>query len=141
MPALRVLLVGPADTVSAMALLLYRSHHETRWETEGKVTSEDVDWCDVIIADIGLKGQAGRDFAKALASEQAKRPLVIVISSDSVTPPVQAGIDANLTKPIDPDELVGCVERLGEFYAALKADEAASCLTLIEDRYRLNVRS
>ena len=127
MPALRVLLVGPADTVSAMALLLYRSHHETRWECEGEVTSESVDWCEVVIADIGLKGSAGRDFVKNLTSGRNKRPVVIVISNESVTPPVEAGIDAHFTKPVDPDELVGLVERLGTFYAGLKANDKGPC--------------
>jgi DNA-binding response OmpR family regulator len=89
--------------------------------------ASDVDWSEVVIADIGLKGQAGRDWVKAITSERARRPIVIAISNESVTPPVEAGIDAHLTKPVGPDELVGCVERLGTFYAGLKANDKVPC--------------
>jgi DNA-binding response OmpR family regulator len=119
MPRLRVLLVGPIETAAAMAHLLYLSHHDSRWEVESDVPPDSVRWCDVLIADIGLKGPAGLDFVRGLTAQMIRRPIVIVISSESQPPPRELGVDARLVKPVDPEGLLALVERLREFAASL----------------------
>src|SRR5262249_46323027 len=85
MAPLRILLTGRVETGASMAHYLYLSKYDSRWERDDEVCAEDVRDCDVLIADIGLKGRAGCDFVRSL-TEQKRRPIVIVISSESEPP-------------------------------------------------------
>jgi DNA-binding response OmpR family regulator len=95
-----------------MAHYLYLSKYDSRWERDDEVCAEDVCDCDVLIADIGLKGGAGCDFVRSLTEQQKRRPIVIVISSESEPPRKEPGIDAHLVKPVDPEVLRALLERL-----------------------------
>lgn len=77
----------------------------------------------MVIADIGLRGQSGCEFVRALTSDRSKRPIVIVISNESQRPPPEPGIDAHMVKPIDPERLLVLMERLREFYAGLETKQ------------------
>jgi DNA-binding response OmpR family regulator len=112
MAPLRILLTGPVATVASMAHYLYLSRYDTRWERDDEVSASDVRACDVFIADIGLKGSVGCDFVRSLTEHQIRRPVVIVISSESEQPPKEPGIDAHLVKPVDPEVLRALLERL-----------------------------
>jgi CheY-like chemotaxis protein len=73
---------------------------------------------DVIVCDIALPGEDGYAFARALRGfpdDRARLPAVALTAYASVDDrrkAIEAGFDAHLAKPIDPDTLVEVVSRL-----------------------------
>jgi len=120
MAPLRILLTGPVETAATLAHYLYLSQYDSRWERDDEVQPADVRDCDVLIADIGLKGRSGCDFVRNLSEHQRRRPIVIVISNDSQPPGKEPGIDAHLLKPVDPDVIRALLQRLqGSWFSSV----------------------
>jgi CheY-like chemotaxis protein len=122
MNQLRVLLVGPIEASGSMVPLLSHHHFDSSWERLDAVRPASIRNADVIIADIGLRGDEGRDFVRRLTTMTPKRPLVIVISNESEVTPEEPGIDLQLRKPVNPDELLAVLRRLSYFYMAAGED-------------------
>jgi DNA-binding response OmpR family regulator len=120
MHSLRTLFVGPPEIASPMSSLLCLRKFDSHWESTESVTPEDVKQADVLIADIGLRGQEGREFVLQLVAKTRKRPLVVVIGNETEVPPRQPGIDAYLRKPVDPDQFVALLDRFQSFHDHLR---------------------
>ncbi len=72
---------------------------------------------DLITMDINMPGLNGLELAARLRSTPGRQHIPIVIVTARTHPLDRAtaerlGVRAYLTKPFEPDELVGCVERM-----------------------------
>ena len=81
--------------------------------------------CDLIIVDVLLPGRSGLDLLATLRKDPrwSEMPVVVLTGDDSVLQdgarsyqglqPGSRGADEVLGKPLNPDELLGALERLG----------------------------
>ncbi|VXB58108.1 Histidine kinase [Burkholderia sp. 8Y] len=102
-----------ADIVEATAALLELNGHDVRtaFEAEGALQSARAFRPDVILADIGLPGTDGYEFARKLKSEprMSNARLIAVTGYGSRADKEKArsaGFDAHLVKPVAPDLLL-----------------------------------
>jgi signal transduction histidine kinase len=71
---------------------------------------------DVVLLDIGMPGLNGYDTCRAIRGQQdASKPLICAITGwgqpEDVRQAMEAGFDAHLVKPVDPDTLAGLLDR------------------------------
>jgi CheY-like chemotaxis protein len=112
-PANRILVVDDhADTVESMAMLLRLLGHEVRVALDGRQAIEiaRVFRPDTVLLDLGLPGMSGFEVARRLREEDAcKAALLIAVTGygqeEDRRRTREAGFDAHLLKPADPDTL------------------------------------
>lgn len=71
---------------------------------------------DLIILDVILPGLKGRDVCKQLKENSKTKAIPVVFltakdSSDDIRAELEAGAEAHLTKPVNPKDLISCVEK------------------------------
>ena len=121
-PALRVLVAeDEADAASALADLLRRAGYEAVIARNGL---EALDLAhrhppDVALLDIGLPGLDGYRLAERLYTQSgARRPLLVAVTGRGAdldrACSAAAGIDLHLVKPVDPDTLLGLLNRFSQ---------------------------
>jgi CheY-like chemotaxis protein len=118
---LRILIVEDnADTATTLALLLRLRKHEVTMARDGQaaMVAYQSDRPDVVLLDIGLPGKmSGWHIARWIRDQGGeKRPWVVAISgygtAEDQARSVEAGVDLHLLKPVDPQVLLGMLDRL-----------------------------
>jgi PAS domain S-box-containing protein len=110
----RVLLVEDSrDVADSLALLLTVKGHEVRIASDG-LAALDVARAfrpDVVLLDIGLPKLDGLEVARRLRQEPGQNVLLVTLSGygtqDDHRRSREAGCDAHLVKPVDPEVLLG----------------------------------
>ena len=113
-PAWRVLVVDDNEDAAAMlAMLLQMSGHTTRIAHDGPqaLAAADDFGPDAVLLDIGLPGIDGHEVARRLRRRPGGRELLLLaVTGWGQLPDRQAttdaGFDAHLVKPVDPDVLL-----------------------------------
>jgi CheY-like chemotaxis protein len=111
---MRVLLVEDnKDTLATIAAVLRFEEYEVLTAGDGYMALElaKIEPPDVALLDIGLPGMDGYELARALRALLAGRKLFIAAISGYGTPDdkkraAEAGIDAHLTKPAHPFNII-----------------------------------
>ena len=108
-----------ADVTDMLSVLLSYSGYEVVTADSGfaAIDAARTQKFDVIISDIGMPGMNGYDLAKALRSMPGydKVPMVAVTGFsmfDDRRRSLDAGFNAHLTKPIEPQALLDLIEHL-----------------------------
>jgi CheY-like chemotaxis protein len=112
-PALRVLVVDDCpDTAAVMEMLLSLWGHDVAVALDGRAALDVAAAFapDVVLLDIGLPHLDGYEVARRLRRDPRLRGAVVVSVSGYAEPADrqrsrQAGCDAHLVKPVDPDML------------------------------------
>jgi DNA-binding response OmpR family regulator len=115
---LRVLVVeDDADTASTYRTLLQLQGMTVRTAPDGPsalATAKDFG-PDVVLLDIGLPGGSGWQLALRLQAAEEKPPFLIAVTGFGREADrrrsERVGIDLHLVKPVDPERLVGLLER------------------------------
>ncbi len=114
-PGLRVLVIEDnPDTAETTAMVLRLHGHEVQLAPDGttalRLAQEQLP--DAVLIDIGLPGMSGWEVAghlKAVKGPGGKRPFLIAVTGyggdDDRRRSLEAGMDAHLLKPADPEEL------------------------------------
>lgn len=118
--ALRVLLVDDhADMLTMLDLLMQRRAYAVRTATSGYEALEMAPEFapHVVVSDIGMPGMDGFQFMENLRATSEQRPFksIALTGYDFVAEParaLEAGYDAQLTKPIEFDILFQMIEDL-----------------------------
>jgi CheY-like chemotaxis protein len=117
--AQRVLVVeDSADARQMLCALLMLDGHEVHEADDGVTGLARAIALrpDVAIIDIGLPGLDGRDLARRLRQTDAGRSMILLALSgygqpDDARLSREAGFDAHLVKPVDPDALAAALHR------------------------------
>ncbi|MBY0231347.1 MAG: response regulator [Gemmataceae bacterium] len=110
-PPLRVLIVDDCpDTRTCLGLLLRAWGHEACLAADGPdaLEAERLFLPDVILLDIGLPGMDGWEACRRLRLQEGRLFLVAMTGfgrEEDLARSREAGFDAHLTKPADPDAL------------------------------------
>lgn len=118
--SLRILVVDDnRDSAVSLSILLSLTGHETTTAFDGEEALDTADRFqpDVVLLDIGLPKLNGYEVCRALRAVPRERRLVIVAltgwgQDDDRRKSVQAGFDAHLVKPVDPDALQRTLRQL-----------------------------
>lgn len=99
----------------ATGLILEEFGYEFTTVTDGeKVYDIDKNPPDLLLLDVWMSGQDGRDICKHLKHEKKTQRIPIIMlsaSNDIKTSSMAAGADDFLEKPFDMDELIGKIEK------------------------------
>jgi DNA-binding response OmpR family regulator len=113
-----------ADSAESMAAILRHHGHQPTIVPDGAgaLQAAQVRLPDVVLLDIGLPDLDGFGVAKWIAERPCdKRPLLIAVTGlaqeEDRRRSREAGIDLHLVKPVDPDSLLGLLNR---FLAIIK---------------------
>jgi signal transduction histidine kinase len=109
----RILVVDDnVDNAESLALLLQLSGHQVRTAHNGPgaLAAASAFRPEVVLLDIGLPGMDGYEVARCLRTEAGGEKLLLVAQTgygqeDDQRRSRQAGFDAHLVKPVDPDTL------------------------------------
>jgi CheY-like chemotaxis protein len=112
---LRVLLVEDnRDAAESLRLLLQIHHHEVTVAYDGAqgIQAAQNQRPDVVVCDIGLPGMDGFDVARFLRQDPQTAGIRLIAMTgygqdEDRRRAREAGFDHHLTKPVDPDELLG----------------------------------
>ncbi len=103
----------------SLSILLSLTGHETTTAFDGEEALDTADRFqpDVVLLDIGLPKLNGYEVCRALRAVPRERRLVIVAltgwgQDDDRRKSVEAGFDAHLVKPVDPDALQRTLRQL-----------------------------
>jgi CheY-like chemotaxis protein len=118
--ALRILVVDDnRDSAISLAILLGLVGHETTTAFDGEEGLETAQLFqpDVVLLDIGMPKLNGYEVCRALRALPRERRLVIVAltgwgQEEDRRKSVEAGFDAHLVKPVDPDALQRTLRQL-----------------------------
>jgi DNA-binding response OmpR family regulator len=99
----------------ATGLILEEFGYEFNTITDGeKVYDIGENPPDLLLLDVWLSGQDGRDICKYLKAEKETKnlPIIMLSASNEIrNSTIQAGADDFLEKPFDMDELIGKIEK------------------------------
>lgn len=119
--ALRVLLVDDnADVAESLGVLLDMNGHRvlTCLHPHDALEAAPAFEPDVCILDIGLPGMSGHELARALRAAGLSRPTYIAVtgygSVESRKASEAAGFAMHLTKPVDPEYLLGRLSAIAQ---------------------------
>jgi len=109
----RVLVVDDhADAAESLAEIMRMLGHVVAIAYDGPSAIEKgrTTPLDIVLCDLGLPGMSGYEVAKALRADGKSGMLLIAVSGyaqpDDVKKAVEAGFDAHVAKPCDPQEIV-----------------------------------
>jgi two-component system CheB/CheR fusion protein len=119
-PSLRVLVVDDTpDVTEIIVLFLQRAGYDTKkaHSAAEALAAAEVERFDVVLSDIGMPVMNGYELAAALRAKPAYRnvPMIAVTGFsvyDDRQRSLQAGFNAHLAKPINPEMLLGLIRRL-----------------------------
>jgi PAS domain S-box-containing protein len=120
-PSRRVLVVDDnRDAAESLAKFLALSGHDVRTAHDGKAALEAARAFrpEVVLLDIGLPGMDGYQVARRLREQEGERHAFLAAltgygQEDDRRRSREAGFDAHLVKPTDPDDLLALVARCG----------------------------
>ena len=117
-PACAVLIIEDnADARESLRSLLEHEGHRVDATADGSsgLARAETSRPDVVLIDIGLPVMDGYEVARRIRARDAKVILVAVSGygqADDRQRSLEAGFDAHLTKPVDPDQLLATLARL-----------------------------
>jgi signal transduction histidine kinase/CheY-like chemotaxis protein len=117
-PACVVLIIEDhADARESLRSLLEREGHRVAATADGPsgLARAETSRPDVVLVDIGLPVMDGYEVARRIRARDAKVILVAISGygqADDRQRALEAGFDAHLTKPVDPDHLLTTLARL-----------------------------
>jgi len=104
------------DMARSLQILLEHRGHETRVVHDGPAAllAFRIYQPDVVLLDVGLPEMSGYDVVRQLRDEPAERaPLIVAVSGYGQEADerraIEAGFDAHITKPVDPDALLDLI--------------------------------
>ena len=117
---MHVLIVDDDDALRGLlARELTRSGYRVRQAADGAqcLASVKDDEPDVALLDIGLPGRSGHDLAREIRARLPRESVRLIAVTGYGQPEdrarsAEAGFDAHLVKPVEPDELRETIERL-----------------------------
>jgi PAS domain S-box-containing protein len=100
-----------ADTIAELVGMLGHDA-DVAYDAHGGLAKVSETMPDVVLCDIGLPGMDGYEFARQLRALAGKHPVRLVAVSgyaqpEDVAKALDAGFDAHVAKPPDPDQLAG----------------------------------
>jgi PAS domain S-box-containing protein len=113
----RVLVVDDnADAAESLADLLRLRGHvvDVAYDGPGALAKLDADGPDTVLCDVGLPGMSGYDIARAVRARPSSAVRLVALTGyaqpEDVRRAMEAGFDAHLAKPPDPEELERVLE-------------------------------
>jgi PAS domain S-box-containing protein len=100
------------DARETLRVLLEREGHRVAVAPDGPsgLARAEADPPDIVLIDIGLPGLDGYEVARRIRSRRGAGPVLVAVSgygrADDRRRSAEAGFDAHLTKPVDPEHLV-----------------------------------
>jgi PAS domain S-box-containing protein len=109
-----------SDALRAIAEAMRQRGHQVETASTGQdaLDKAAVGRCDVILLDIGMPGMNGYEVAKRIRSEPwGTRPIMIAMTgwgqAKDKQAALEAGFDAHLTKPVDPETIDALLDQHG----------------------------
>lgn len=143
-PSLHILVVEDNDSLREATVDLLQSHGHA---VAGVVCAEDVDDTptrdlpDLYLIDVNLPGENGFSLARRIRDSQPLAGIVLMTARgqlDDRLAGYAGGADNYLCKPVEPSELLACVQALGRRLAAVREQVAAGCLRLDRQAQQLS---
>ena len=110
----KILVVDDDTTIlSALKMALEDEGFDVMAHPDGKIINElnGANHPDVVVLDIMLAGEDGRDLAKKIKSKDKQIPVIMISAmADAKASALKAGADYFLPKPFDLDELLDTAE-------------------------------
>jgi PAS domain S-box-containing protein len=114
----RVLVVDDnADAAESLAEILRMFGHEVYVASDGPTALAKLGSSrpDIVLADIGLPGMNGYELAKTIRASGSRDVQLVALTAhaqaDDVRQAIEAGFDAHVAKPPDPEELANLLAR------------------------------